>query len=101
ASCYRAMGQLKRAAAHYNHLKERAAYATRALKALEEIEAQLSVAAKEPAASAGSADAEAPATSSNVGASPKTDSEKAAGESAGQPAPGTVPNSPAAEAGSD
>lgn len=45
ATCYRAMGQLKRAAAHYSRLKERAAYASRAEKALAEIDEMTMVAA--------------------------------------------------------
>lgn len=44
ASCYRAMGQLKRASAHYIALKDRPAFASRAQTALSEIEAQLEVA---------------------------------------------------------
>ncbi len=37
ATCYRAMGQLRRAAAHYEELKQRPAFAARAEKALAEI----------------------------------------------------------------
>jgi hypothetical protein len=37
ASCYRAMGQLSRARAHYNHLLDRPAFAARARSALQEI----------------------------------------------------------------
>lgn len=44
ASCYRAMGQLKRASAHYVALKDRPAFASRAQTALSEIEALLEVA---------------------------------------------------------
>ncbi len=41
ASCYRAMGQLRRAASHYETLEKRPAFAARASKALEELNAQL------------------------------------------------------------
>ncbi len=41
ASCYRAMGQLRRAASHYESLEKRPAFAARASKALEEINSQL------------------------------------------------------------
>jgi TolA-binding protein len=47
ASCYRAMGQLKRASAHYVALKDRPAFAARAETALAEIESQLAVARSE------------------------------------------------------
>jgi TolA-binding protein len=97
ASCYRAMGQLKRAAAHYTLLRERAAYSTRAQKALEEIEAQLSVAAKESTPSQGPADAEAQPAAASPGTAASSgtaaDTEKSAGENVGQPTPGGTPKS--------
>lgn len=45
ATCYRAMGQLKRAVAHYTQLKARPAYASRAQKALVELDELMLVAA--------------------------------------------------------
>lgn len=41
ASCYRALGQIRRAAAHYESLKLQSVYTSRAEQALRELEAQL------------------------------------------------------------
>ncbi len=93
ATCYRAMGQLKRAAAHYAQLQERPAYSARAEKALSEIEGLEKLAAKKDAApedSAASKTAEpeppaAPQAPAKPGSSP------AAGKAAPVEAPKAAP----------
>lgn len=70
ATCYRAMGQLARAAAHYSRLKLRAAYASRAEKALSEIDELKIVAtaeAEKPSGAPAAAEASASSTSKPVG----------------------------------
>lgn len=61
ASCYRAMGQLRRAASHYEILEKRPAFAARASKALAELNAQLLVSAESVDAKSATASGAAPA----------------------------------------
>lgn len=98
ATCYRAMGQLKRASAHYTALKDRPAYAARAESALAEIEAQLVVADAEaktppteagakPTASAGKKSEIADAANLPAPAAPKDEAEKPADSKEATPPP--------------
>lgn len=86
ATCYRAMGQLKRAAAHYTRLKARPAYASRAEKALTEIDAMMVAAAStEQAASGPTTEGAATATPAATKATPPADAPAAS--DAAPPAP--------------
>lgn len=62
ATCYRAMGQLRRAAAHYTQLQKRPAYSARAEKALSEIESLEMLASKKSASSPSQNESEEGAT---------------------------------------
>lgn len=90
ATCYRAMGQLKRAAAHYTRLKARPAYASRADKALAEIDAMMVAAAStEQTVTADSSTAGAVAAAPKSAPAPKNS------------APTSAPTAPAAAPSTD
>lgn len=97
ASCYRAMGQLRRASAHYTALKDRPAYATRAETALTEIESQLAVASEAEGAAGKTAEKSAVATPATKTVKSADEAAEASGEEA--PSKVTAPNAaPAAPA---
>jgi hypothetical protein len=76
ASCYRAMGQVRRAAAHYEALTMRPAFAVRAQKALEEINAQLIATSEKENADKGETAAASPPSKASAGAKPSASSSK-------------------------
>ena len=82
ATCYRAMGQLKRAAAHYSQLKARPAYASRAQKALLELDELMQVASAK-----GEKSPNAPSTEEARGAAAATPAAKPAAKPAATTAP--------------
>jgi hypothetical protein len=88
AACYRAMGQLRRASAHYEALRKQSAYRERAEQALSELEGQTIVAAQAAGnSSKPSATSKAQSVPQNSEASPPTTAPVDGKEEAASPPP--------------
>lgn len=96
ALCYRALGRLDRAIAHYESLRQRPAFETRAEQALGEIRASSGDSTIATASRAGSVDAAADAESSGKPAAAKAASPSALVAPAAAPAAPAKPESTAA-----